>query len=833
MRKMQIIFPAMLFLSILIGITSAQNVTPRGILPVLESDYAVQPVAFPYVRLTDNFWAPRQEINRKHSIPYAFEKCETTGRLSNFLLAANTAPAGTKYVEPIFNDTDIYKGIEAASFDLAQNPNPETEAYLDRLIEIVGQAQESDGYLYTAHSRSRDFSQKNPTSEALRWRGLAWSHELYCAGHMFEAATAHYTATGKRNFLDIACRTADLLVKTFGTQLGQYCDVPGHEVVEMGLVKLYRCTGKREYLDLAKFFVEMRGREDLRASRADNPKAMYGKYSQDACPLVEETEAVGHAVRAVYLYEGAADVAAITKDTKLVEAIERIWKNAVGKKIYLTGGLGGTPDGEAFADNYVLSNHNGYSETCAQIGGCGWHQRMFLFNPDAKYYDVLEQTLYNSLISGISLSGDKFFYPNQLASRGGIERAEWFGCACCPQNLMRFISSLGGYVYATENDRLFVALYIANQATVPLNGQNVKLEMTGNYPWTEDVKIAVTPEKSGEEFTLALRVPGWLSDSPFAEGLYRYTDGKTFFPTVKVNGETVSVTETERGFLNIRRAWQAGDVVEIHFPLEPRWVECDPQVKANCDRLALMRGPIVYTFEGCDNENHIFDVFVSQNSKVTASAYRPDFLGGVVTLATEGTLMAGGGNISLTAIPYCVWANRERVPMQVWMASEAYRDSQVKALGLAAKAKFSSSFCRTPTSSMSPKAVNDGFYPGNEEDYSGNFDFWPRQGTEDPNTPAEWVQYDFEEAETISKVRVYWFNDLKRGGNCADPESWRILVQLPNGTWTEPSQLQPGYSTDSADWCEVTFAPVAVRAIKLEIRLRPKFSAGIYEWMVE
>lgn len=804
--------------------------------PKIESGYAVEPVSFRDVVLTDSFWAPRQEINRTKSISYAFDQCEKTGRVSNFWLGANTAPLGTKYVTPQFNDTDIYKGIEAASFSLATHPDPEMSRYLDRLICIVGAAQEPDGYLYTLISQKRDFSKTNPTSEGKRWHELQWSHELYNAGHMYEAAAAHYWATGQTNFLEIAQKNADLVCKTFGPNEGQVVDVPGHEVIEMGLVKLYRATGDVKYLNQAKFFVEMRGRKDLRRSLANNPQAMYGKYAQDATPLTEENEAVGHAVRATYLYEGAADVAAMTKDKAITDAITRIWNNVVSKKIYITGGLGGTPHGEAFADNYVLSNFNGYSETCAQIGGCGWHQRMFLLDQDAKYYDVMEQTIYNSLISGVSLSGDKFFYPNQLASRGGINRSPWFGCACCPQNLMRFIASLGGYIYATDDNNLYVGLYIANKATATVGGKAVNLEMTGNYPWSGDVELAVNPTDAEAQFCLNLRVPGWLSKTPFASDLYEYLDGKTLQPTITVNGQPVDATPV-KGFVKIDRVWKPGDKVAIHFPVQPRWVKANPNVKSCEGRVALTYGPIVYTFESCDNDGHIFDVFVNPENPVSIGEYNPEFLGGVIKLKTKGYLpqfkndaASDCQEIELTAVPYCVWNNRGDGQMQVWTPTSACQTERPAAPTIANTSKISVSFTRGSNNQMVLESVADGAYPGdvqneNPQSYR-NFDFWPHLNTK------EWIQYDFAKTEQISKIGVCWFDDSKRGRDCAVPANWKILVQTEDGQWVEPTNVS-GYPTDSEKMAYVTFDPVRAKAIRLEIQSKPKFSAGLFEWTVE
>lgn len=826
------LFAALMFASN--GLWAQETVPPNP--PIIGSGYAVEPVSFRDVRLTDSFWAPRQEINRTKSISYAFDQCEKTGRVSNFWLAANTAPKGTKYVTPQFNDTDIYKGIEAASFALATHPDPEMSRYLDRLICIIGAAQEADGYLYTLISQTRDFSQPDPTSEGKRWHELIWSHELYNAGHMYEAAAAHYWATGQTNFLEIAKKNADLVCKTFGPNEGQVVDVPGHEVIELGLVKLYRATGDKKYLDQAKFFVEMRGRADLRRSLAKDPKTMYGAYAQDATPLTEENEAVGHAVRAMYLYEGAADVAALTGDRAISDAITRIWNNVVSKKIYITGGLGGTPRGEAFAENYVLSNSNGYSETCAQIGGCGWHQRMFLLDQDARYYDVLEQTLYNSLISGISLSGDRFFYPNQLASRGGNNRSPWFGCACCPQNLMRFIASLGGYVYAAGGNDLYVGLYIANKAKATVGGKNVELEMTGNYPWSGDVELAVNPIDGGAKFCLNLRVPGWLGKTPFASDLYEYVDGKTFQPTITVNGEPVD-TAPVKGFVKIDRVWKPGDKVAIHFPLQPRWVKAHPNVQACEGRAALTYGPIVLTFESCDNDGHIFDVFADPEAPVTVSPYDPDFLGGVITLKTKGFLpqykdatLADCREIELTAVPYCVWNNRGDGQMQVWTPISASQTERPAAPTIANTSKISASFDRGASNSMVLGSVADGLYPGdakneNAESYQ-NFDFWPHLNTK------EWIQYDFAKTEQIHKIGVCWFDDAKRGRDCTVPASWKILVQTETGEWVEPANVS-GFPTDSEKLVFVTFDPIRAKAIRLEIQSKPKYSSGLFEWTVE
>ncbi len=806
------------------------------------SDYSVKPVEFPNVKLKDGFWRPRQEINRKHSIPFAFEQCEKTGRVDNFRLVAGNAPKGYHYVTPVFNDTDIYKGIEAASFDMAVNPDPKMDAYLDHLIAIVASAQQPDGYLYTPLTcGDKTSKQVKDWTNSERWGLLARSHELYNAGHLFEAAAAHHIATGKNNFLDIATKLADMLVKTFGPGMDQIQDVPGHEVIEMGLVKLYRVTNKKEYLDLAKFFVDMRGRSDLRNSRNPNPKAMYGPYSQDHKPLVEQDEAVGHAVRATYYYAGATDTAVLCNDEKSFDALKKIWDNVVTKKLALTGGLGGTPHGEAFADNFVLRNFVGetYNETCAQIGGSYWHHRMFLADPDAKYYDVLERTIYNALISGVSLSGDHFFYPNPLASHGGYVRAPWFGCACCPQNLMRFVASLGGYVYAVENnatsgDTLYVGLYIANQATVRMGDRNVKLDMQSGFPNQGNVLLNVAPENEGE-WTLALRIPGWATGKPVPSELYRYVkkDIETILshpPKITVNGETVPC-DAKKGFVFVKRNWKSGDQVKIDFAMPLVRVLCDERVVDDRDRVALEKGPLVYCFEGCDNKDGVFNLIVDAETKSLNPivAVRPALGDSEVVEIDAARLQRNENgeiqkqNVRAVAVPYPVWGNRNDGTMQVWMS----RNENSVSLPPKYSPKSTTSFAR-PKDRMPErlKDVHDGLVPNENRPHVPHFDWWPRLGT------VEWIRYDFEKPVTITKSSVYWFDDTGTG-NCRVPASWR-LTYLDGNEW-KPVDLKESfrYGTEKKKLHEVEFPPVSIRSIRLEVTLPTDFSSGLYEWTVE
>ena len=504
-----------------------------------QRDYPVKPVPFTAVHLTDAFWAPRVEINRTKTIPFAFKKDEETGRVDNFIRAAealhhqpfeNHKPPGYP-----FDDTDVYKVIEGASYALSVHPDPKLDAYVDGLIAKIAAAQEPDGYLYTA----RTIDPLNPHA----WAGdQRWvlesvnSHELYDLGHLYEAAAAHYLATGKRNLLDVALRTANLLVSKFGP--GKQAIWPGHQITEMGLVKLYRVTGDRRYFDLAKFMLDSRGPDGRQGSGRT--------YNQSHLRVVDQTEAVGHAVRATYMYSGMADVAALTGDASYINAIDRIWDNVASKKLYITGGIGATRAGEAFGRNYELPNMTAYNETCAAVGNDFWNHRLFLLHADAKYIDVMERTLYNGLISGVALDGKTFFYPNPLESNGQHERSPWFGVACCPGNITRFMASVPGYVYAQRDDTIWVNLFVGSTAEIKLdNGRTVRIAQSTRYPWNGEVRMTLTPDKTAA-MEVNVRIPGWARNQPVASDLYRYADKPAATPTLKVNGKAVPL-KVEKG----------------------------------------------------------------------------------------------------------------------------------------------------------------------------------------------------------------------------------------------------------------------------------------------
>ncbi|MDO6186878.1 glycoside hydrolase family 127 protein [Bacteroides thetaiotaomicron] len=619
--------------------------------------YPIDPVPFTSVKVTDNFWGQRLQASREVTIPLAFSKCEETGRYENFVKAAH--PSDTYKVEGFsFDDTDVYKTIEGASYSLQTYPDKKLQKYIDSVLVIVAGAQEPDGYLYTA----RTMNPKHPHNWAGKERWVAvenLSHEFYNLGHMIEGAVAHYQATGKRNFLDIAIKYADCVCREIGNGPQQKKYVPGHQIAEMALVKLYMVTGDKKYLDQAKFFLDTRGY----TSRKD-------AYSQAHKPVVEQDEAVGHAVRAVYMYSGMADVAAITGDSSYIKAIDKIWDNIVSKKIYITGGIGARHAGEAFGNNYELPNLSAYCETCAAIGNVYMNYRLFLLHGDAKYFDVLERTLYNGLISGVSLDGGSFFYPNPLSSNGKYSRKPWFGCACCPSNGSRFIPSLPGYVYAVKNDQVYVNLYLSNKAELKVDKKKILLEQETGYPWNGDIRLKIT--QGNQDFTMKLRIPGWVRGNVLPGDLYSYADNQKPAYQVSVNGQTVE-SDVNDGYLSIARKWKKGDVVEVHFDMIPRIVKANPKVEADHGRVAVERGPIVYCAEWPDNRFNVHSILLNQHPQFKVTD-KPELLYGIRQITTDAQALSYDKagklvtkDVELTLIPYYAWAHRGEGDMEVWL----------------------------------------------------------------------------------------------------------------------------------------------------------------------
>jgi DUF1680 family protein len=656
------------------GAAPGAPVTPAAPAAIASLDYPIHPVPFTHVKLADEFWAPRLETNRTVSVPYALRMNEETGRVDNFRKAAKLM-AGT-YRGKRYNDSDIYKSMEAAAYTLRLHSDPALDRTLDDLIAVIAKAQEPDGYLYT--TRTADPANPAPGAGPERWSNLRVSHELYNVGHMYEAAVAHFQATGKRTFLAIAEKNAALLLRTFGAGPGLRRGFPGHQEIEIGLAKLYRVTGKRAYLDLAKFFLDERGHYFGGEKYAtDDPFAVYNsdEYLQNHKPVLEQGEAVGHAVRAMYMYSGMADAGALGGFPEYVAAIDRLWLDVAGKKQYLTGGVGARSGSEAFGAAYELPNAEAYTETCAAIGNALWNYRLFLLHGESKYMDVFERVLYNGLLSGVSLSGDRFFYQNPLESAGGYGRSPWFEVACCPPNMTRFLPSLPGYVYATKDDVVFVNLYIAGTGKVPIPGRPVILTQETRYPWEGTVELILTLEVPGP-FELALRIPGWARGEAMPTDLYKFLDGAGEAPILKVNGEAVPL-EVRDGYARIRRDWKDRDTVELTLAMPVRRVVANEAVAEDRGRAALQRGPIVYAAEGVDNGDRVFDLVLPDAASLSAE-FRSGLLNGVMIVSGTAVALtkgAGGKTVETAhpflAVPYYAWANRGPGRMLVWLPRTA------------------------------------------------------------------------------------------------------------------------------------------------------------------
>jgi uncharacterized protein len=642
------------------------------------ADYPIRPVPFTAVAIDDAFWSPRLETNRRVTVRHDFDKCETTHRIRNFAVAGKVEPGSFEGLFG-FNDSDVYKVIEGASYSLRLRPDPELDRYLDGVIAKIAAAQEEDGYLYTAGTIPTLAQTPICCVSRPRWSDIASGHELYDLGHMYEAAVAHYQATGKRTFLNVALKSANLLTQVF--RPGGRLDPPGHQEVEIGLVKLYRATGDRRYLDQARFFLEERG----------NPAGhkLYGAYNQDHVPVLEQKEAVGHAVRAGYMYSAMADVSALTGDEAYDKALGTLWDDVVARKLYITGGLGARRENEGYGEAYELPNRTAYAETCAAIAGALWNHRMFLLHGDAKYLDVLERILYNGFLSGVSLDGERFFYPNPLAAdgkrafnQGRKGRSEWFDCSCCPTNVVRFLPSIAGTVYAQRDRDVYVNLFIAGKAELTQDGVKLAVRQETRYPWDGKVTIRVDPARPAA-LGLHVRIPGWAQGRPVPSDLYRYADPAAAPFTLAVNGQPVK-PEVVKGFAVLQRTWKAGDAVELDLPMEVRRVLAHEKVEADAGRVALERGPVVYCAEAVDNGGRAFNLVLPDDAKLEARS-RPDLLGGVTVVTGRAlALLPGEDGRSVAtreqdfvAIPYYAWAHRGEGEMAVWLPRRVVLDFAV------------------------------------------------------------------------------------------------------------------------------------------------------------
>ena len=800
----------------------------KGSLPDYQQPAAsIQEVPFTQVHITDGFWAPRIETNRTVSIPSAFHQCEINGRFDNFAIAGGLKK-GEHRGDFSFDDTDPYKVIEGASYSLAAHYDPQLDHYLDSVITIIAAAQEDDGYLTTCVT--------NRCTRLSGWWGThRWekinSHELYNSGHLYEAAVAHYRATGKRSLLDVAIRNADLVCQVFGPNEGQIHRPSGHPIIEMALAKLYKVTGEQKYLDEAKYFVEETGR----CTDGHKPSM----YSQDHMPILEQDEIVGHAVRAGYLYSGVADVAALTGDTAYQNAITRIWDNMASKKLFITGGIGSRAQGEGFGPNYELNNHTAYCETCAAIANVYWNYRMFLATGDAKYADVYERALYNGVISGVSLSGDRFFYDNPLESMGEHERQAWFGCACCPGNVTRFVASVPLYMYATQANDIYVNLYIQSEANIETQGGKVGIRQTTNYPWEGAINIEVNPE-TAHNFALRLRIPGWSQDAPVPTDLYTFTSAAKPY-VIKVNGKEVKPAfSCKDGYFTLVRDWKAGDKVSLELPMDVRQIKANENAEDDLGKLAIQRGPIVYCLEGVDQKDSIvFNKVIPQGTPFTTT-FEKDLLGGVMTLQAKAKEIQRDStltDVDVKLIPYSTWDNRGANQMEVWIAANADAARITPEPTIASRAH--SLIFRAPIQKDAPISaseeewawgVNDQWEPKRSSDTSKPYHYWWLQYGK-PVT----ISYQFDRPETISSSSVYWLDFDHYDGNFRVPESWKLYYKNARDRWEEVrlASDKESYGVAKDQYNTVHFEPVTTTAIQISAQLQKGQSGGVIEWKVE
>lgn len=772
--------------------------------------YPIRTVDVSNVLFTEGFWKFRYEVNRDITVPHIFNQLKVSRRIDNLLFAAGikTGEYCTRYQ---FDDSDIYKSIEAASYVLMQNDIPELEDAIDSLVVIIGKAQHEDGYLYPPRDVPSESIKKSIGPE--RWSRLQWSHELYNMGHLYEAAAAYYNATGKNELLDIALKNAELIISVFnphGLQIP-----PGHQEIELGLVRLYEVTGAGKYLQQAKYFLDIRGRGKELTGRET-----WGEYSQDHIPPVKQTEAVGHAVRAAYMYTAMTDIAALFHDDAYKNAVNRLWENVTGKKIYITGGIGSTGSGEAFGSNYDLPNASAYNESCSSIANMLWNYRMFQLYGDGKYLDVFERTLYNAFLSGIGMEGNLFFYPNPLVSYGSHFRTAWFTCACCPPNIARFIASLSSRMYALKDDELFVTLYASSTADLTVNGNKVKMIQGTEYPWDGKIKITVLPENESADFKISLRVPGWSLGRPIAGDLYSFLE-EGDKPALLVNGEK-QYFDIVNGFISIRREWFKNDIIELQLPMKIHRIVTSEKVKSDIGKVALQLGPVVYCVEWVDNSGKVVDNLLLDDNTVLYYTFNKDLLNGVNTIhgmvksykyVSQNTVQSHLQEI--TAIPYYSWAHRGSGEMSVWLARDENFIKPRNGPTLASLSTISVS------SGKNPQAVNDQFEPDSSGDESVQFfHWWPNKGTD------EWVLLDLPEISEISKAEVYWFDDTGRG-ECRIPESWRIMYKDGN-EWREVYTTKQ-YSVEKDKYCDVLFETVRTKELKIIIRSQKDFAGGIHE----
>jgi hypothetical protein len=743
---------------LLFGLFIAGCITNRPPRP----DYPLQAVPLAEVEVADRFWAPKMEINRAVSILHCLRMTDETGSF------------------------DVSKLIEGAAYMLALRRDPTLEALIDQHIDRLVKSLES---------------RITRPEQAVR-----------ISGHYFEAAAAYYEATGKKQMLDSALKLADLMDRAYGP--GRKTYISGHEGLKIGLIRLYRLTGNEKYWKLARFFLDERGQEGY---PREGEYARDRTYAQDHKPVVQQAEAVGHAVRAMFLYIPLTGIAALTGRRDYLDADGRIWEDVVSRKMYLTGGVGSVRFHEQFGAPYQLPNLSAWNETCAAYGNVVWNHRLFLLRRDAKYIDVMERVLYNAFLVGVSLNGDRFFYQNPLMSYGNYERFSWINVPCCPPNVVRLLASIGAYVYARDEQDLYVNLFIGSRARVKLGGTSVGITQQTRYPWEGDVKIAVHPERPAR-FALHVRIPGWARNQVLPGDLYRYMDASHETPILKVNGRPVPLA-MDSGYARVDRTWRPGDNIELQLPMPVRKALAHPKVQDDQGRVALMRGPLIYCAEWPDNGGQALNLLITDDTTLS-SQFRPDLLNGVQVITGKVLKVVRADNgvsvrtepHDLVAIPYYGWANRGMGEMAVWVPRREDR-ARLKPVPpdpvrvVAAFGGIQKAWTGYNDQNDDLAAVYDGADPLSSADQS-NLYFRMRPPTGKP----AWIEYRFRTPATISSSEVYWVDDNRF---CRVPGSWRILYQV--GTRWQPVLARDPYRVEKDTFNRVTFDPVTATAVRLEV----------------
>ncbi len=768
-------------------------------------DYPVEAVHFSDVELTDTFWNHKIERNLEVTMPYVLEQLNDKGRIGG---------------------SSLYKVLEGVCYYLMTENDPQLQVLADSLVQMVKDSQQPDGNL----GRARTNPDGTPLPDSLRWLGTddfgetGGTHGLYGPGHMYEAAVAHYQATGKTDMLEVAEKNAELLLSVFGP--GKLVSYPFHPEVELALVKLYRATGNEDYLELSKFFIDSRGPNGT-------------EYSQSHKKVANQEEPIGHAVRALYLYSGVTDIVALTGDKDYAAAIDRIWNSMVSSKLYITGGTGAYADHEAFGEPYYLPNITAYNETCASIANILWNERMFRLKGNAAYIDVLERILYNSLLDGVSISGDRFFYPNPLASTGQYQRASYYGVPCCLTNIVRFMPQVPGFIYAHKDNDLYVNLFIGSNSRVELEDGPVEISLETGYPWDGMVRIKVDP-MDNDDLTLRIRIPGWTLGNPVPSALYYFMDDPAGMASISINSKTMNYT-MEDGYAVIEREWSDGDVVIMELPMQTRKIAANDRVEDDKGRFAIQRGPIVYCLEGPDNSDGLVQNIMIEPEAVFTVEKRDELLDGTYAITTTGySFKKQQGNNEplineqeITAIPYYLWANRGPAGMMVWIPCKenAVIPHPVQELTIASRSRVISSYDTTTLA-----GVNDQYViPYNQNIPISNYYRWPMDDT------IQWVQYIFDKPETVSSARVYWYDnepstmttyyDHKPWTCCRVPESWELFYLDDNERWQLVKALNE-YGTEKYKYNELSFEPVTTSSLRMYVKRHERCASGLQEWEV-